>query len=75
MKKTGKTAEKNELLPNQRTAPQTTAKSGPASAGFDSAGTKRNGSTKYVDYPGICKHNPAYNGGTAKGGPGNVDCS
>jgi hypothetical protein len=65
-KGTGKTAEKHDLLPNQRTAPMTTPKSGPDTAGFDSAGTKRNGSTKYIDYPGEPTAPEAYKGGTCK---------
>lgn len=70
-----KTAEKHDLLPNQRTAPMTTPKSGPGPFKGTKAGEKRAGSTKYPSYPGEPGASAAYNGGTAKGGPGNVDCA
>ena len=69
-----KTAEKHDLLPNQKQKPQTTAKSGPAGKGFNSAGDKRNGSNKWSVYPGQPTAPASYNGGTAAGGPGDVDC-
>ena len=57
-----KTAEKHELLPNQRQAPQTVAVSGPGPFKGTRAGEKRAGSTKYVDYPGQVEGNSNYKG-------------
>lgn len=39
---------------------------------FNSAGTKRDGDTKYADYPDAPKHsmNPDYEGGTTSGDSG-----
>ena len=37
------------------------------SAGFDSAGTKRNGSTRYSCYPDASESNAAYRGGVGTG--------
>lgn len=59
-----KTAEKHDLLPNQKTAPMTTEKSGPGPFKGSRAGEKRAGSTKYSCYPGESTSNPAYCGGT-----------
>jgi hypothetical protein len=58
-----KTAEKHDLLPNQKTGPMTTIHTGPAKP-FDQCGTKRAGDTKYASYPDASTSNPAYCGGT-----------
>jgi hypothetical protein len=58
-----KTAEKHDLLPNQKTAPMTTIHTGPAKP-FDQCGEKRAGNPKYACYPGEPTANPAYKGGT-----------
>jgi hypothetical protein len=50
--KHSKTAEPHSLLPNQKSGPQTVAKSGPGPFKGTRAGEKRAGNTKYVDYPG-----------------------
>jgi len=57
-----KTAEKHDLLPNQKQAPQTVGVSGPGPFKGTRAGEKRAGSTKYVDYPGQPEGNMNYKG-------------
>ena len=57
-----KTAEKHDLLPNQKQSPQTVEKSGPGPFKGTRAGEKRAGSTKYVDYPGESMGSPNYHG-------------
>jgi hypothetical protein len=57
-----KTSEAHDLLPNQKQKPQTTAKSGPAGKGFNSAGARRNGDNKWSVYPGQPTGNANYHG-------------
>lgn len=59
-----KTAEKHDLLPNQKTAPMTIEKSGPGPFKGSKAGEKRAGSNKYACYPGEPTAPAAYCGGT-----------